>query len=638
MCGIAGFLTRFPDGGDRSVLMRMTARIAHRGPDATGYWPPLEERSPVWLGHLRLSIVDLATGGQPMSNEDGSLWIIYNGEIFNHTELRPALEKRGHVYRTHSDTETILHAYEEYGPDCLRHFRGMFAFVIWDRNKNELFAARDRLGIKPFYYVCDGGRFVFASEIKALFAHPAVAARPAEDTFAEYLALGFHSGDGTMFEGVRTLPPGHWMRLQMREGEPLTPHQECYWDAPAPSEPVRMTEQEALDETMRRFEETVRMRLMADVPLGMFLSGGVDSSAIAAMIRRITGGPLKTFSVGYAEQAYSELGWASQVAGHIGSEHHEITVSAAEYFAALPDLVYQEDEPIAWPSSIPLYFVSKLARQQVVVVLTGEGADEIFAGYSRYRHYLSAEKQARLWDKLPAGPRAALRRFIAGSPLLGADLRRKLGHTVLGRRSGFGSLYLENFLSAFDSQSITALLPGGGDPYASYTGFYNRHPDANPLQRLLYADQKTYLAELLRKQDRMSMACSIESRVPLLDHTFVEFAASLPAEFKLNGATGKHIFKKAAEQLLPASIVHRPKMGFPTPIGGWLRQEYRPAVEALLSDRQGFSRQFLEGGELDRLLAKTRSGREDTTDRIWRLLTFEIWGRRFFLGKESPLL
>ena len=638
MCGIAGLVHR-EAGSQRALVESITTRLAHRGPDGAGYWPAeAEARSHAWLGHRRLSIIDVAAGAQPMCNEDATLWIIYNGEIFNHAALRPGLEAAGHRYRTHCDTETVLHAWEQSGADCLREFRGMFAFALWDTKRQELFCVRDRLGIKPLYYYCDGGHFVFASEIKALLAHPAVSARPDVSGFAEYLAFGFRSApDRTLFEGIRAVPPGHWLRLRVKPGEALMPEIHRYWDAPTPSRETPMDEPEAVEELYRRFEETVRMRLMSDVPLGMFLSGGVDSSAIAAMIRRITGGPLKTFAVGYDDPRYSELPWAKQVSEHIGSEHSEVKIGGRDFFEVLPDLIWREDEPIAWPSSVALYFVSRLAAQQVKVVLTGEGSDEIFAGYSRYRLYLAFAQQAEWWEHAPQALRNRMRSFIARSPLLRPSLRRKLSHTVFARPGGFASLYLDNFLAAFGHEELRGLA-GDEDPYGDYLAHYDRYRDGPPLQRLLYADQKTYLVELLRKQDRMSMATSIESRVPLLDHTLVEFAAHLPARLKLNGGTGKYIFKRMAERLLPSSIVHRTKMGFPTPVGEWMAGEFRSPVESLLRDRHSFCSAFLPASASQDLLAQASSGRYDTTDRMWRWLTLELWGRRFFLGQNPSLL
>jgi asparagine synthase (glutamine-hydrolysing) len=604
--------------------------LAHRGPDGRGHW----HDDHAFLGHLRLAIVDLAGGAQPMRNEDGGLWLTYNGEVFNHASIRPALQKAGHRYTTRSDSETLIHAYEEYGPASLDRYRGMFAYAIWDCAKRELFAARDRLGIKPFYYYWDGENFVFASEIKALFAHPAVSANPNASTFAEYLSFGYLDGASTMFENIRALPPGHWLRLRLGVGEAPRLEIERYWDAPAPLEDSRRAPEEVAAELAR----VVELRLMSDVPLGLFLSGGVDSSTIAALVKRFATGPVKTFSVGYAENRYSELQYARQTAAALGTEHHEVSISHAQFFSELPRLVWHEDEPITWPSSVPLYFVSRLAREHVTVVLTGEGADEIFGGYRRYQHYDRDRALAAQYGMLPSSVRAVIRRAICHGPLLPADLRRKLGHTILGRELNLESLYLDNYYGAFSADAIHRLLPAAkADPYSTYRAYFETHPNATLLRRLLYADQKTYLAELLRKQDRMSMATSIESRVPFLDHEFVALASALPDKDKLGpGGETKSILKRAVRDLIPPEIATRPKMGFPTPIRDWLAGPHRLKVEALLLDPRGFVSQTLPRAAIQDLLART--GREDTTDRVWRLLTFELWGRRFFLEGADPQL
>ena len=380
MCGIAGFVTLSPSGSDNTVLRSMMDVIAHRGPDDSGVYHDGWAR----LGHLRLSIIDTSVAGhQPMANETGDAWIVYNGEVFNHADLRPALERAGHRYQSHCDTETILHSWEEYGAECVTRYRGMFSFVIWDKVRRRLFCARDRLGIKPFYYFWDGCTFAFASEIKALFEHPSIRPALREDALPEYLAFGYGSSQETMFQGIRKLMPGHTLELDLQSGSP-EPVIRQYWDIPVPGAQERRSDREWIAETRRRVEESVQMRLMSDVPLGMFLSGGVDSSAIAAMIKRMTNGPVKTFAVGYDEAAYSELSYAAEVARAIGTEHNEVVVGMEEFFSTLPRLIWHEDEPIAWPSSVSLYFVSQLAAREVKVVLTGEGSDELFAGYGRY--------------------------------------------------------------------------------------------------------------------------------------------------------------------------------------------------------------------------------------------------------------
>ena len=639
MCGIAGFVNG-AEGNEFAgrVLGRMMETLRHRGPDDSGVY----QDEVISLGHRRLSIIDLAGGHQPMSNEDGTLWVIYNGEIFNHAALRPELERAGHRYRTNSDTETILHAWEQYGPDCVLRFRGMFAFAIWDARGRTLFCARDRLGIKPFYYVWRDGWFGFASEIKALLEHPRVSPALNESALGEHLAFGYTSDEGTLFAGVRKLMPGHHLLLRL-DGERTEPKIARYWDIPAPGAgggPGASARQDEdwIAECRQRVEETVRMRLMSDVPLGMFLSGGVDSSVIAALMKRMVSGPVVTFSVGYRESEYSELDYARRVARWIGSEHREVVLGRDEFFNALPRLIWHEDEPITWPSSVSLYFVSRLASEHVKVVLTGEGSDELFAGYSRYRFHGWNSRWARRYGVLPAAFRKRIRQWIAGSSLLGAGTRRKLGHTFLGCGGSLESLYLDNFYCAFSPAAQQELLTSGaGAPaYANFRRYFDAG-DGSLLERLLYADQKTYLVELLMKQDQMSMATSIESRVPLLDHPLVEFAARLPGEMKLRGATGKYIFKKAAEGLVPREILYRRKMGFPTPLRSWLREAAAAPLFDLLRAPDGLLAAYVDRRALENLIGRHQSGAEDATDRIWRLLNLQLWGEIFLTGRREKM-
>ena len=627
MCGIAGFVTRTPDSPPDALLTRMTDIIRHRGPDACGYY-----RDPfASLGHRRLSIIDVGAGSQPMSNEDGSLWITYNGEIFNHADLRPALEQAGHRYRTRCDTETILHAYEQYGPDCVTRLRGMFSFAIWDKHARTLFCARDRLGKKPFYYYWDGRLFAFASEIKALLEHPAISPRFEEPLLSEYLNFGYCSGEQTLFSGIRKLMPGHWLLLTPERFEIRQ-----YWEIPRHSAPEKRDDQSWIAECRTRLEEAVRTRLMSDVPLGMFLSGGVDSSAIAALMKTMVDGPVKTFAVGYREQAFSELAYARQVAEKIGTEHHEVVIGMDDFFRTLPQLIWHEDEPISWPSSVSLYFVSRLAAEQVKVVLTGEGSDELFAGYARYRFYLLNQRWMKAYGRVPGRLRDRVRSAIAGSRLLSGNIRRKLQHSVLGRGQDLEALYLDNFYSAFSRAEQQRLLASGAPlngTYDSFLRYWNSEPDGALLSRMLYADQKTYLVELLMKQDQMSMACSIESRVPFLDHPFVEFAAGVPDRMKLRGGTGKYILKRAVEDLLPREIIYRKKMGFPTPLRQWLMDPRADALLAQLHARDGLLAPYIDFTYLNDLLARHKSGLEDATDRIWRLLNLQIWGNTFITNK-----
>jgi asparagine synthase (glutamine-hydrolysing) len=612
----------------------MTEMIRHRGPDDYGMFI----NDGVALGHRRLSIVDLSGGHQPMTNETGSLILIFNGEIFNHAEIRPELEASGHTYRNHSDSETIIHAWEQWGSGCIERFRGMFAFVLWDRAARKLYAVRDRLGIKPFYYFFDGRTLVFSSEIKAILEHPAVSTAPDETMLAEHLAFGYQSGESTLFRNIRKLMPGHWMEVSA-DGPGPAFRIERYWDVPASSSPERRSDEEWIEETQRRLEETVRLRLMADVPLGTFLSGGLDSSLVTAMVKGMTGQPVKTFSVGYDEEKYSELSYASRVAEILGTDHHEVRVSREDFFRELPRLIWHEDEPIAWPSSVSLYFVSQLASAEVKVVLTGEGSDELFAGYERYRWNLLNYKALGMYRFVPGFVRDVVRRQIASSNLLSGSMRRKLRHTVLGRDLTVESLFLDNFYGAFPMEEQNRLLAGqDGSMYASYLQYWNARPDAPALSRMLYADQKTYLLELLMKQDQMSMATSIESRVPFLDHHFVAFCMSMPDHMKIRGTEQKYVLKKVAERYLPHDIVYRRKMGFPTPLRQWLREPATKALRARLASGDAFVANYLNMDEVKRLLTRHEAGLEDGTDRIWRLLNLELWGGLFFRGDKEDML
>ena len=629
MCGIAGYICSEPDRYPESVLDRMTRVIAHRGPDDSRVY-----RDPhAALGHRRLSIIDLSAGHQPMTSESGDLWIVYNGEIFNHATVRQELEARGHRYQTHCDTESILHAYEEYGADCPSKFRGMFSFAIWDRRNRRLFCARDRLGIKPFYYFSSGREFVFASEIKALLEHPAVSRQCEESLIAEHLAFGYTSGEQTLFRGIRKLMPGHTLTLDAAQG---TPEIRQYWDVPAPvPDTAHRTEQDWLADCRDRLEETVRMRLMSDVPLGMFLSGGVDSSLIAALMKRMVPERVKTFAVGYAETEFSELEFAKTAAQTIGTDHHEVRIGLEDFFNVLPKLVWHEDEPITWPSSVSLYFVSRLASEQVKVVLTGEGSDELFAGYGRYRFYQLNQQFLGAWQLLPGGLRKRVREQVAESPLLGASLRRKLSHTFVGLGESIESLYLDNFYSAFPAAERIA-LGQPGDAYSGYRRYWDSAADRPSLDRLLYADQKTYLVQLLMKQDRMSMAASIESRVPFLDHPLVEFSTRVPDQLKLNGGTGKYLIKRIAEQYLPRDLVYRKKMGFPTPLRQWLRDPRTEPLLDTLTGRDGFLGSVVDLATVRALLDRHRRGQLDATDRIWRLMNLHLWGEIFLERRRSP--
>jgi asparagine synthase (glutamine-hydrolysing) len=631
MCGICGIF--FADRNWRvkaDVLAGMNERIVHRGPDDDGFF--FEEN--VGLAMRRLSIIDVKSGHQPLANENQDVWIVYNGEIYNHAALRAGLEARGHRYRTHSDTETIVHLYEEYGRDCVKYLRGMFAFAIWDRRKRVLFAARDRLGIKPFYYRWDGHAFLFGSEIKAILAYPGVAAEFNRGTLAEYLAFGYITGGETMFAGIRKLMPGHTLELT-EQGEPRI---ERYWDLTTEVDRDARPREYYVKEYRELLEGAVSSHLMSDVPLGVFLSGGLDSSAVAALTTKIRGERIQTFSVGYGEEAFSELGYAREVAGHIGSEHYEVRMSREEFFDSLPRLIWHEDEPIAWPSSVSLYFVARLARERVTVVLTGEGSDETLAGYTRYAWTLLNSRMDGVYRSIaPDALRRLVRRALHGSPLT-ASLHRKLQHTFLARDgNSWPSFYFDNFFSAFAASEQSGLLTpealaAAGDAYAGSMNAWERSR-GDLLHRLLYTDINSYLIELLMKQDQMSMAASIESRVPFLDHVLVEFTARIPAQYSIEGMAGKFILKRAVQDLLPRSIVYRKKMGFPTPWEYWLAGPQLDDLERMLLEPRSTERRLFRSDVVKRIFAEHRAKVRDHGNRIWRLVNLEVWQRVMIDGE-----
>jgi asparagine synthase (glutamine-hydrolysing) len=635
MCGIAGILEFGPDArANAGALREMCRVITHRGPDDEGFYTD----GAVGIGMRRLSIVDVAGGHQPISNEDGTLYIVFNGEIYNHLALREQLIARGHRYSTHSDTETIIHLFEEYGADCVQHLRGMFAFAIWNRNTKTLFIARDRLGIKPLYYKLTPERLLFGSEIKAVFAHGSARPDFNRAVLPEYLAFGYLSGEESFYAGIRKLPPGHTMTLGL-DGEAQIRQ---YWDLDASTPHDSRDESYYVESYRELLEGAVQSHLMSDVPLGVFLSGGVDSSAVAALMTKLRREPVETFSVGYTEQPYSELPFARAVSDHIHSQHHEVLVSEQDFFAALPHLIWHEDEPIVWPSSVSLYFVARLSRERVTVVLTGEGADETLAGYTRYAFTLKNAAMDRAYRSVvPSVLRRGLRNAVANSSLLGATLRRKLEHTFLAKDgNSWASFYFDNFFSAFGEAEQSGLLTSDfaresapSTAYENVVGYWN-HSSGEMLQRLLYTDIKTYLVELLMKQDNMSMAASIESRVPFLDHVLVEFATRIPREVQIQGLAGKRILKKAVEDLLPHSILYRPKLGFPTPWSGWLAGPRLETIRETLLEPRSLQRGYFRRQAIEKLFAEHRANHRDNYDRIWRLLNLELW-HRVCLESES---
>jgi asparagine synthase (glutamine-hydrolysing) len=631
MCGICGILNHEQTRPvDRSTLATMNRQITHRGPDDEGLF--LDKN--VGIAMRRLSIIDVKSGHQPLSNETGDIWIVYNGEIYNHEDLRKDMQARGHIYRTKSDTESIIHLYEEYGRDCVQHLQGMFAFVIWDQKRRILFGARDRLGIKPFYYRHENGTFLFGSEIKTILAFPGVKAEFNRSTLGEYLAFGYTSGADTMYSGIHKLMPGHWFELD----EAGSWKSAEYWDLRITPDDGSLPEKHYIDMYRDGLEKAVSSHLMSDVPLGVFLSGGVDSSAVAALTKRIRKEPVETFSVGYAEAAFSELGYAQEVANHIGTKHHEVRVSKHEFFEALPRLTWHEDEPIVWPSSVALYFVAKLARERVTVVLTGEGSDETLGGYSRYALTLWNSRADAIYRGVtPSFLRRQVRSAIQ-SNALGAGMQRRLEHTFLGRDGAcWESFYFDNFYSAFaESEQAELLTPAArsaaGSVYSNVMDAW-QNSSGDLLHKLLYTDIKTYLVELLMKQDQMSMAASIESRVPFLDHKLVEQGMRIPTKYLLEGLSGKMVLKRALEDILPRDILYRKKMGFPTPWSRWLQGDQLSEVESMLTSDRCLARGLFQMEALRGMFAEHRKGRRDHTTRIWRLMNLEIWHRACIDGE-----
>jgi asparagine synthase (glutamine-hydrolysing) len=640
MCGICGIVV--PTSGTRrcddELLARMRDTLVHRGPDGAGaFVERYDGGGAVALGHRRLSIVDLAHGAQPMASDDGALQLIYNGEVYNHPTVMRELQAAGARYHTHCDTETVLRLYERHGERTPEHLRGMFAVAVWDRRKRELFLCRDRFGVKPLYYVhADDGTLYFASEIKALIEAGAV--RPALNwrAFPDFLANHAPSGDETLFEGVRRLPPGH--SLRWRDGK-VTLRQ--YWDLSFAgddgTDPAPRDERAIVDEYLDRFREAVRIRLMADVPLGMFLSGGIDSAAITAMMSQLVADPVKTFSVAFAEREANELQYARMVAERYRTEHHEVTVSPEQFFRALPRLVWHEDEPLAHPSSVALYYVSQLASEHVKVVLTGEGSDETLAGYNRYRMTVQQMAIGARYEQLvPGAVRGLVRAGVDALPA--GRLRQKLGRTILSRSADLDTLYFDNF-AVFSRAEQPSLLSAsarervmGVEPYAAYHAALARTDATSLLDRLLYADTKTYLHELLMKQDQMSMAASIESRVPFLDHQLVEWVSKLPARMKLRGLTTKHVLREAMRPHLPAEILSRKKMGFPVPVGAWFRGAQRGVVDEYVLGGRALERGTFEPRALRELVARHQAG-ENHSERLWALVTLEMWQRLFVDGE-----
>ncbi len=647
MCGICGIYKfgKTPVEITDDLVISMRDRMVHRGPDDAGVYISTDHR--VGLGHRRLSIVDLSSAGrQPMTNEDGTIWISFNGEIYNHRRLRAELIARGHTYHSETDTETIIHLYEERGLDFLSVLEGMFAIAIWDSKAQCLVLARDRLGVKPLYYTEMVGQLIFASEIKAILAHPQIARDIDEEALYHYLTFLTTPAPRTLFAGIRKLPPGHLLVCNREGCVTLT----RYWDAIVPQPSEKYSEQFSIERIRTLLSEAVEKRMMSDVPFGVFLSGGIDSSANVALMARYMDQPVKTFTVGFhSADGFNELEYARQIAHDYGTEHHEVIIGPEDVVDFLPDLIFHQDEPIADPVCVPLYYVSKLVRDNgTVVVQVGEGSDEIFSGYSAYIDYLNIyEKGWRYIEKLPL----MLRRAVGALTLPFADTLaehflprgRKLFPELLRRMSAGEDLFWGSVI-IYDEVSKRGLLSRGYSErlrglssYSTAKAHLDRiraeKPLAGFLERMIYLELKARLAELLlMRVDKITMATSIEARVPFLDHKLVEFAMNIPRELKYKDGQAKYILKKALEGIVPDNIIYRKKQGFGLPIREWFIDRMYNFVEDTLLRSPLRKRELFDYGYIKSMLDVHRSGRVDYSFNIWCLLNLTLWYEHWIEG------
>jgi len=629
MCGICGFLdSRQTEQSKQDSLRRMCGIISHRGPDDEGHYISGE----VALGMRRLSIIDLAHGHQPISNEDETVWVILNGEIYNFQKLRDELESKGHRFRTRTDTEVIVHLYDDVGLECFRRLRGMFALALWDTKRKRLVLGRDRIGEKPLYFRREPHRFLFASELKSLLQADGVPRRLKFAALREYLSLGYVPAPLSMLDGIEKLLPGHYLVVDQ---ERIEDHQ--YWDVPF-GQPEKHTEQEWIERTRSKLLETVRMQLVSDVPLGAFLSGGLDSSSIVAAMAQMTGRPVKTYSIGYQGEHsyYNELPYAKVVAQAFGTDHHEIVVRP-EVSELLPKLVWHLDEPVADSACLTTYLVSKLARQSVTVILSGVGGDELFGGYRRYL----GDSMLRYYRHLPGPLRrkwlpALLARIPQDRHSLWKDYARYAAAFVNSAELDAASRYIE-YVTLFPPQTqgnllIESATQSGGSAFAISTlrGYFNHCGDPDDLNRIIYADLKTSLADdLLAMTDRMTMAASIECRAPLVDHEMIELASHMPSNLKVRGFQMKYLMKQAVAPWLPREILERKKRGFGAPMGAWLRKDIQPMVSELLSEEATRKRGLFSWPAIQQLLADHSAERKDYTDQLFSLVMLELWLQAF---------
>ena len=628
MCGIVGICS-CSDEDLRGTLERMAATIVHRGPDDDGFH---YDRGAA-IGMRRLSIIDLSGGHQPLSDESGERWIVFNGEIYNFQSVRPPLEDAGHVFRTHSDTETIVHAFEQYGPDCVHHLNGMFGFAIWDSRERKLFIARDRMGVKPLYYAWDGRRLVFGSEIKAILASGFVERELDDEALWHYLTFGYVPAPLTMWRNVRKLPPGH--RLMF---EPATAALcvERYWDMPYGKPGPALSADDEVRQFTDLFLDSVRLRLIADVPVGIFLSGGLDSSAVAAAVNEVHNTPLKTFSIAFHEGGrYDETPFARKVAEKLGTDHHEIRIGRQEYMDFLPELVYYTDEPLADRACIPLYYVSRLAAQHVKVVLSGEGADEVLAGYD-FENVVAGWERRQRFLRVPTLLRSTLPAaafHAAGRRDLVDRIHRR--NLPLPDHNIATAPYMTRFFSSAEKRELWPNAPvNPRDSDDLVRDYYRRAPTRDPLNQTLYAYCQDWLVEdLLMKADKMTMANSIELRVPFLDYRLVEWLASRPSTAKVQrDASGKlvtkYLLRRFAESRVPPEVLQRSKEGFPNPVRDWVAGSFGEEMGHALKKPSSWVGSRFNPTAVDRIIAdRHRSAQHG--DRLWILYLLELWAQRW---------
>ena len=622
MCGIAGIVSsEHGDRIDAATIRTMCDAIFHRGPDDEGIFV----KDGTGLGMRRLSIIDVAGGHQPVFNEDGTIWVVYNGEIYNFPELRPELEARGHHFYTHTDTEVIVHLYEEFGTECVQKLRGMFAFALYDERNHRLLIARDRLGKKPLHYALVNGRLLFGSEIKAILAVAPELATVNRQALMQYMYFGYVPDPLTAFSPIRKLPPGHLLEFQRGEVQIRK-----YWDLPQYASHQPKSEEECLEELEHRLAEAVRIRLISDVPLGALLSGGTDSSTVVALMARASSKPVKTFSIGFRHDDFDESHYARIVARKFETDHHELILEP-KVVETVETLTRGLEEPFGDSSMLPTYYVSCLARQHVTVALSGDGGDELFAGYRRYRIHQSRQ----IFERVPDWARRFYRHQI--HPRLPRDMRgRKFSYNV---SLPWRERYVDgiSFVPAFErdmpllADDFRGVIRESGDPQELMLGYFAQAPATDPVDQMLYVDTKTYMvADILTKVDRMSMATSLEVRVPLLDHLFVEWVTGLPASWKLRPGRQKYILRKLAERVgVPSEVLYRRKQGFAVPLIDWMRNELKDMILTILLEPRTLQRGYFEPAGVRQLLEEHFRGRRDQSARIWRLLMFELWHRNF---------